>query len=45
MARLQCACNPIDDKRGTAEYRTRLAGVLAKRAAKSRSREQEESHE
>ena len=28
------ACNPIDDKRGTVEYRTRLAGVLAKRAAK-----------
>ena len=27
------ACNPIDDKRGTVEYRTRLAGVLAKRAA------------
>ena len=28
------ACNPIDDKRGTAAYRTRVAGVLAKRAAK-----------
>ena len=28
------ACNPIDDKRGTVEYRTRVAGVLAKRAAK-----------
>ena len=28
------ACNPIDDKRGTVECRTRLAGVLAKRAAK-----------
>lgn len=28
------ACNPIDDKRGTIEYRTRVAGVLAKRAAK-----------
>ncbi|MEC7560253.1 MAG: xanthine dehydrogenase family protein subunit M, partial [Pseudomonadota bacterium] len=28
------ACNPIDDKRGTIEYRVRLAGVLAKRAAK-----------
>ena len=28
------ACNAIDDKRGTVEYRTRLAGVLAKRAAK-----------
>ncbi len=28
------ACNPIDDKRGTAAYRTRVAGVLARRAAK-----------
>ncbi len=28
------ACNPIDDKRGTVEFRTRVAGVLAKRAAK-----------
>jgi len=28
------ACNPIDDKRGTIEYRTRVAGVLARRAAK-----------
>ena len=27
------ACNPIDDKRGTVEYRVRVAGVLAKRAA------------
>ena len=27
------ACNPIDDKRGTIEYRTRVAGVLARRAA------------
>ena len=33
-AACSAACNPIDDKRGTAEYRTRVAGVLAKRAAK-----------
>lgn len=28
------ACNPIDDKRGTVEFRTHVAGVLAKRAAR-----------
>ncbi len=28
------ACNPISDKRGTIEFRTHVAGVLAKRAAK-----------
>ena len=28
------ACRPIDDKRGTAEYRTKVAGVLAVRAAR-----------
>ena len=33
-AACSAACNPIDDKRGTIEYRVRLAGVLAKRAAK-----------
>ena len=27
------ACRPIDDKRGTKEYRIKVAGVLAKRAA------------
>lgn len=31
---LMAACRPIDDKRGTAEYRTDVAGVLFKRAAK-----------
>jgi carbon-monoxide dehydrogenase medium subunit len=28
------ACHPIDDKRGTVEFRTKIAAVLAKRAAK-----------
>ena len=27
------ACKPIDDKRGTIEFRTKVAGVLARRAA------------
>ena len=27
------ACRPIDDKRGTIEYRIKVAGVLARRAA------------
>ena len=27
------ACRPISDKRGTAEFRTKIAGVLARRAA------------
>ena len=27
------ACRPIDDKRGTKEYRIKVAGVLAKRTA------------
>jgi carbon-monoxide dehydrogenase medium subunit len=27
------ACRPIDDKRGTIEFRTKVAGVLARRAA------------
>ncbi len=28
------ACRPIDDKRGTVDFRTKVAGVLAKRAAR-----------
>ena len=30
---VEAACNPITDKRGTIEFRTKTAGVLAKRAA------------
>jgi len=29
----EAACNPITDKRGTVEFRTQVAGVLARRAA------------
>jgi carbon-monoxide dehydrogenase medium subunit len=32
-AACSAACKPIDDKRGTIEFRTKIAGVLAKRAA------------
>ena len=31
-AACSAACRPIDDKRGTVSYRTKVAGVLAKRA-------------
>jgi len=33
-AAARAACQPIDDKRGTVAYRTQVAGVLVKRAAK-----------
>jgi carbon-monoxide dehydrogenase medium subunit len=33
-AACRAACAPIDDKRGTIEFRTEVAGVLAKRAAR-----------
>ena len=32
-AAASAACNPIDDKRGTVEFRVDVAGVLARRAA------------
>lgn len=32
-AAASAACNPIDDKRGTIEYRIKTAGVMARRAA------------
>ncbi|MDX1580239.1 MAG: xanthine dehydrogenase family protein subunit M [Alphaproteobacteria bacterium] len=34
-AAARAACRPIDDKRGTVDYRTRVAGVLTKRAAQA----------
>ena len=33
-AAAEAACRPISDKRGTVEFRTRVAGVLARRAAR-----------
>jgi len=34
----RAACRPLDDKRGPADYRRRIAGVLTKRAATSAAR-------
>lgn len=34
VAAARAACAPIDDKRGTVEYRVRVAGVLAERATR-----------
>lgn len=34
-AACSAACNPIDDKRGTVEFRTKVAGVLGVRAART----------
>lgn len=34
-AAASAACRPIDDKRGTKEFRIKIAGVLAKRAAQA----------
>jgi carbon-monoxide dehydrogenase medium subunit len=34
-AACSAACRPIDDKRGTVEFRTKVAAVLAKRAART----------
>ena len=36
-AACSAACKPIDDKRGTVEFRTEVAGVLARRAAETAS--------
>ena len=35
QAAASAACKPIDDKRGTKEYRIKVAAVLAKRAART----------
>jgi carbon-monoxide dehydrogenase medium subunit len=32
-AAASAACRPIDDKRGTKEFRIKVAGVMAERAA------------
>ena len=37
-AACRAACRPIDDKRGTIAYRTKIAGVLLKRTATTAAR-------
>ena len=45
-AAVRAACRPIDDKRGSAEYRTAMAGVLARRVVQiARERAQTRSTE
>ncbi|MEQ1614144.1 MAG: xanthine dehydrogenase family protein subunit M, partial [Hyphomicrobiaceae bacterium] len=33
VAAVRAACKPIDDKRGTIEFRIKVAGVIARRTA------------
>jgi aerobic carbon-monoxide dehydrogenase medium subunit len=40
----RAVCRPIDDKRGTIDYRIKVAGVLARRAAAIAFRRAEGTH-
>jgi CO/xanthine dehydrogenase FAD-binding subunit len=40
----RAVCRPIDDKRGTVDYRVKVAGVLARRAAAIAFRRAKETH-
>ena len=42
---VRAACKPIADKRGTVEYRTAMAGVLAKRVVQIARERAEQAHE